>query len=103
MRLARGFGGPGLNPTAMAGTLIARAIVDGDDSWRLFLPFELIWSGGRIGRAAAQVGYWWRRRRDEINAQKARARATGAAEAAPTRRRPARVRNESSDRAAAPK
>src|SRR6202022_786006 len=96
--LASGFGGHGFNTTAMAGNLIARAIVDGDDAWRLFLPFELIWSGGRVGRAAAQVGYWWRRSRDEINAQKARARATGAAAAAPTRRRPARVRDERSGR-----
>jgi hypothetical protein len=85
--LASGFGGHGLNTTAMAGNLIARAIVDGDDTWRLFLPFELIWSGGRIGRAAAQAAYWWRRRRDEANAQKARARAAGGPPAAPARRR----------------
>src|SRR5580692_1715004 len=85
--LASGFGGHGLNTTAMAGNLIAHAIVDGDDTWRLFLPFELIWSGGRAGRAAAQVGYWWRRNRDEIAARKARARAAGGVPAAPVRRR----------------
>jgi gamma-glutamylputrescine oxidase len=99
--LASGFGGHGLNTTAMAGNLIARAIVDGDDTWRLFLPFELIWSGGRIGRAAAQLGYWWRRSRDEINAQKARARAAGAAQAAPAPRRPKRVRETTPDFATA--
>jgi gamma-glutamylputrescine oxidase len=87
--LASGFGGHGLNTTAMAGNLIAHAIVDGDDTWRLFLPFELIWSGGRVGRAAAQVGYWWRRSRDDIAARKARARAAGAAPAVPVRRRSA--------------
>jgi gamma-glutamylputrescine oxidase len=87
--LASGFGGHGLNTTAMAGNLIAHAIVDGDDTWRLFLPFELIWSGGRIGRAAAQVGYWWRRRRDEISARKAHARAAGDTPAAPVHRRSA--------------
>jgi gamma-glutamylputrescine oxidase len=83
--LASGFGGHGLNTTATAGNLIARAIVEGDDTWRLFLPFELIWAGGRAGRVAAQVGYWWRRNRDEIKARKARGRAGGAREAAPVR------------------
>jgi glycine/D-amino acid oxidase-like deaminating enzyme len=87
--LASGFGGHGLNTTAMAGNLIARAIIDGDDTWRLFLPFELIWSGGRIGRAAAQAAYWWRRRRDEANARKARLRAAGGPQAAAVR--PARM------------
>src|SRR5439155_10835917 len=36
--LASGFGGHGLNTTAMAGEVLTRAIVDGDDTWRLFLP-----------------------------------------------------------------
>ncbi len=95
--LASGFGGHGLNTTAMAGNLIARAIVDGDDRWRLFLPFELIWAGGLTGRVAAQAGYWWRRKRDELTARKARghqagARAggrAGAVPSAPAKRRPA--------------
>ena len=67
----------------MAGNLIARAIVDGDNTWRLFLPFELIWAGGLPGRVAAQVGYWWNRRRDQSKAQKARDRAPD--QAAPAR------------------
>jgi hypothetical protein len=50
--LASGFGGHGLNTTAMAGNLIARAIVDGDQTWRQFTPFELVWAGGIFGRAA---------------------------------------------------
>ena len=53
--LASGFGGHGLNTTAMAGEIIARAIVDGDDTWRLFSPYELVWAGGRIGRALMQA------------------------------------------------
>jgi gamma-glutamylputrescine oxidase len=81
--LASGFGGHGINTTAMAGNLIARAIVDGDNTWRLFLPFELIWAGGLPGRVAAQVGYWWNRRRDQSKAQKARDRAPD--QAAPAR------------------
>jgi gamma-glutamylputrescine oxidase len=50
--LASGFGGHGINTTAMAGVVIARALVEGDDTWRLFAPFELVWAGGRLGRAA---------------------------------------------------
>ncbi|MFA6267888.1 MAG: FAD-binding oxidoreductase, partial [Pseudolabrys sp.] len=33
--VSSGFGGHGLNTTAMAGELIARGLVDGDDTWRL--------------------------------------------------------------------
>jgi gamma-glutamylputrescine oxidase len=94
--LASGFGGHGINTTAMAGNLIAHAIVDGDDTWRLFLPFELIWAGGLAGRVAAQAGYWWTRRRDEGKAQQARQRAAGGQRAQPVRRRhaPTRIRAE---------
>ncbi|RDV05172.1 NAD(P)/FAD-dependent oxidoreductase [Undibacter mobilis] len=58
--VASGFAGHGLNTTAMAGELIARGIVDGDDTWRLFAPYELVWAGGRTGAAVAQGLYWWR-------------------------------------------
>jgi glycine/D-amino acid oxidase-like deaminating enzyme len=58
--LASGFGGHGLNTTAMAGELIARGIVDGDDGWRLFTPYELVWAGGRLGRSLVQGAYWLR-------------------------------------------
>jgi gamma-glutamylputrescine oxidase len=51
--LASGFGGRGIATSAMAGDLIARAMVEGDDRWRLFLPYELVWAGGRLGRAVA--------------------------------------------------
>jgi glycine/D-amino acid oxidase-like deaminating enzyme len=72
--LASGFGGHGLNTTAMAGNIVARAIAEGDDTWRLFLPFELVWAGGRIGRAAAQVHYWWFHAREVAKAREARMR-----------------------------
>jgi glycine/D-amino acid oxidase-like deaminating enzyme len=72
--LASGFGGHGLNTTAMAGTIIAGAIADGDDRWRLFLPFDLVWAGGALGRAIAQVQYWWVRQRELRNARDARGR-----------------------------
>lgn len=64
--LASGFGGHGLNTTAMAGNLIARAIVDGDQTWRQFTPFELVWAGGIFGRAVTQVYYWTKRLRDAL-------------------------------------
>jgi len=72
--LASGFGGHGLNTTAMAGNIIARAIDEGDDTWRQFLPFELVWSGGRIGRFAAQTQYWWFRSRERSRARQSRNR-----------------------------
>jgi glycine/D-amino acid oxidase-like deaminating enzyme len=71
--LASGFGGHGLNTTAMAGNLIARAIVDGDQTWKRFTPFELVWAGGRLGRTVAQIYYWTRRFRDALAERRARA------------------------------
>ena len=99
--LASGDGGHGINTTAMAGNLIARAIVDGDDTWRLFRPFELIWAGGLTGRVAAQAGYWWSRRRDEARALQARRRAAGGQRAQPVQRRRAPAKNRT-ERAAPP-
>lgn len=70
--LASGFGGHGINTTAMAGNVIARAIVGGDTAWRLFLPFELIWAGGALGRTVAQVVYWARRTQERFAARASR-------------------------------
>lgn len=72
--LASGFGGHGLNTTAMAGNMIARAIVDGDTAWRLFLPFELIWAGGVLGRVVAQVSYWSYRTKERLAERASRKR-----------------------------
>src|ERR1700737_1958429 len=59
--VASGFGRHGLNTTAMAGQLIARSILWGDERWRLFSPFELVWAGGATGRVAGQlIGMWGR-------------------------------------------
>jgi gamma-glutamylputrescine oxidase len=55
---ASGFGGHGLNTTAMAGLLIARAIAEGDDEWKRFDGFGTPWAGGWIGRAGVQLSYW---------------------------------------------
>src|SRR6202521_619806 len=56
-----GFGRQGLNTSAMAGQLIARSILWGDERWRLFSPFELVWAGGPTGRVAGHaIGLWGR-------------------------------------------
>lgn len=72
--LASGFAGQGLNTTAMAGVLLARAIVENDDAWRLFLPYDLVWAGGTLGRAVRQTTSWWRRQRIALAARGARRR-----------------------------
>ena len=67
--VASGFGRQGLNTSAMAGQLIARSILWGDERWRLFSPFELVWAGGATGRVAGHAdrlvgaGEFGRRRR----------------------------------------
>jgi len=59
--VASGFGRQGLNTSAMAGHLIAQSILWGDDRWRLFSPFELVWAGGSTGRVVGHaVGAWTR-------------------------------------------
>jgi glycine/D-amino acid oxidase-like deaminating enzyme len=59
--VASGFGRQGMNTSAMAGQLIARSILWGDERWKLFSPFELVWAGGTTGRVAGQlVGMWGR-------------------------------------------
>jgi glycine/D-amino acid oxidase-like deaminating enzyme len=72
--LAGAFGGHGINTTAMAGMLIARGLIEGDDSWRLFSPYELIWAGGIGGRAAVQIAYWSYRANETIAMRRARRR-----------------------------
>jgi gamma-glutamylputrescine oxidase len=56
--LASAFGGHGINTTAMAADLIVSAAIEGDDRWKLFMPYELVWGGGPLGRAAIQLVYW---------------------------------------------
>jgi glycine/D-amino acid oxidase-like deaminating enzyme len=59
--VASGFGRLGLATSAMAGQLISRSILWGDERWRLFSPFELVWAGGITGRVAGQlIGMWGR-------------------------------------------
>jgi gamma-glutamylputrescine oxidase len=73
--VASGFGGHGLNTTALAGLVIARAMVDGDQTWKQFSAFELVWAGGRFGRAVAQVYYRAMRLREALAERRAQAAA----------------------------
>jgi glycine/D-amino acid oxidase-like deaminating enzyme len=81
--VASGFGGHGLNTSALGGELVARGIVDNDQTWRLFAPYELVWAGGKIGRALAQGVYWGRqpveRARQELSRYREQASARKAA------------------------
>lgn len=72
--LLSGFDTHGINTTAMGGDLIARAIVDGNHAWRAFLPFELVWAGGWLGRAAVRTHYRYFRMREQVQGLLARRR-----------------------------
>jgi glycine/D-amino acid oxidase-like deaminating enzyme len=78
IRLDRGlwamtaFGGHGLNTTAMAGRLVARAITRRDDRFRLFSDFGVRWAGGPVGRAGVQLSYWGMQLRDRLAEARAR-------------------------------
>jgi gamma-glutamylputrescine oxidase len=69
---ATAFGGHGMNTTAMAGQLLARAIADGDDEYRRFAPFAPLWAGGQLGRIGVQASYWWMQFRDRIDEARSR-------------------------------
>lgn len=60
------FGGHGLCPTTAGGEVIAAAIAEGDQTYKSFAPFGLSYAGGKMGRYAAQMVYWWWRARDYI-------------------------------------
>jgi glycine/D-amino acid oxidase-like deaminating enzyme len=77
--VASGFGRQGMNASALAGQLIAHSILWGDDRWRLFSPFELVWAGGPTGRLAGQVVGLWARGSSAASGALARYRARGRA------------------------
>ena len=53
-----GFGGHGLNTTAIGGKVVAEGILGTSDRYRRYQPFGLNWAGGPFGRATAQMTYW---------------------------------------------
>ena len=65
--LASGFGGHGLNTSAMGGELVARGMVDNDQTWRMFAPYELVWAGGVLGGVLAQGIYWGSKPIDRVS------------------------------------
>jgi gamma-glutamylputrescine oxidase len=64
---ATAFGGHGLNTTAMAGLLMARAIADKDDEYRRFSAYRPVWTGGPFGRFGVQGAYWWMQFKDRLD------------------------------------
>ncbi|MGE0564174.1 MAG: NAD(P)/FAD-dependent oxidoreductase [Pseudolabrys sp.] len=72
--VASGFSGHGINNTAMAGELVARGIVEKDDTWHLFAPYELVWAGGKAGRYVAKALYLGRKQKALAQEAFARAR-----------------------------
>ncbi len=65
------FGGHGLNTTAAAGEVIAAAIAEGDDRYRLFDCYTAGWAGGIAGKAVVQLTYWAMQARDRFDERKA--------------------------------
>jgi gamma-glutamylputrescine oxidase len=63
---ATDFGNNGIGPTAMAGEIMASALAQGDETWRLFEPFGLGNTGGFAGRYAAQGIYRYWQLRDKV-------------------------------------
>jgi glycine/D-amino acid oxidase-like deaminating enzyme len=72
--LASGFGGHGINTSAMGGELVARGLVEGDQTWRMFAPYELVWAGGLLGSVLAQGIYWGTRPIERVEQAHARYR-----------------------------
>lgn len=64
---SQAYGGHGMAATTLGGELVASAIADGDERWRLFEPFGLIPAGGPLGTWYAQAVYWSYQARDAWN------------------------------------
>jgi glycine/D-amino acid oxidase-like deaminating enzyme len=69
---ATAFGGHGLNTTAMAGRLIALAIAEGDDRYRVFEAYPPRWAGGPLGQVGVQLSYWGMQVKDRWEERTAR-------------------------------
>ena len=100
--VASGFGRQGLNTSAIAGQLIARSILWGDERWRLFSPFELVWAGGPTGRVAGHVVGMWGRGSSAAAGALARYRERARSQGAPARGASGRGQSPGRHAAAAP-
>ena len=67
-----GFGGHGLNTTAIGAKVLAEAMLGESDRLRAFAPFGLDWAGGAAGLVAAQLTYWGLQLQDRWRERKAR-------------------------------
>ncbi|TAD89754.1 MAG: FAD-binding oxidoreductase [Alphaproteobacteria bacterium] len=76
---ATAFGGHGMAQTGVGGRLIAAAIAEGDDRYRLFDPWGLQFTGGSLAKPVAQAIYWGHKLRDAWRARQGPARTTGTA------------------------
>jgi gamma-glutamylputrescine oxidase len=63
-----GLGGLGVALSSAFGRLVAAALVEGDETWRLFEAFGLPNGMGAWGRVPAQLVYWWHQMRAGIAA-----------------------------------
>ena len=63
----QGHGGHGMATTTLGGELIASAIAEGEERWRLFEPVGLTYTGGPLGPWVAQAVYWSYQARDAWN------------------------------------
>ena len=55
---AQGFGGSGMTATVAGGEVVADAIMNGDERYKLFAPFGLQYAGKPFGPIVAQTAYW---------------------------------------------
>ena len=46
---------------------VARGMVDNDQTWRMFAPYELVWAGGVLGGVLAQGIYWGSKPIDRVS------------------------------------
>ena len=51
------------------------AIAENDDTWREFIPYNLVWAGGRLGRVVARAVFAARNWHEEIAGMRAQRRA----------------------------
>lgn len=64
--VAQAFGGHGVAPTTAAGELVAAAIAEGDERWRMLSRYGLQPAMKPAGFVAAQMSYWWAQSKDGL-------------------------------------
>ena len=63
--VASGFGGHGLNTTAMAATILAETLAHHGKRHQIFARYGLRPSYGALGRLAARLNFWRSRSQDQ--------------------------------------